>query len=997
MRYLISLLFTMNAFALHNCVTVYEASGSAQGARPTLIHRWFARGEVAGYPRPLVGGASPSAWQADVKSRWDDGSVRVAYISWRQDLAANGSIQACFENSTDRSSAGDDAATSVAALTQAQMIGFDTGAGEGSWNGIAEGTVNSLSYSANAKTMLAAGNWSYWLKGPVVTWVVTEDRSTALSFDFGWEYDSGAAAWKAPTNDRYKSLHPIFCVQFWPDPDGAGSLTAWPGVEVDAILWNASTTRLQRLPLDLLRVLTGDGSTVSYSQSPANFYARRTWHAVVWSGTTPASVVTDYNLKYLVHSGAIPSYDYRITVAAGQADSDLSDYSNRVGAEKPEWCLSTSYCGNWMKYERNTGGRGDIGLIPRYYIRFLYGMGNAGYTTAKRLSLWNNLIIGNADGGSSRPVHFLETDTVYRTGSREFFTGSTPAFGRIVSIQSRPNLTLSDGYTFTTNGFETNNPTTPDGIFPACTSGPCDGDVNLMGQVDYSGSWSPDPNHWPSTMFVPWLLTGRPFYVWEQQFSGAFVLSSATSGRDGMITTPACTNGGLNNYGRWGDWGLLYQNANQRRNAWALREVYLAGVASPDGTAERDYFERALKNTDEAMEGYYNVTDGLYPPSDSACTGYVQSTTTDKWCAGNESLRFFGSNPLRLTYRGQEASGVDGPFNYAAGTCASLQVPHIGYLTTVYGAITQGAVFRHGGRPIFSSAMRELGKMQGDLVLSPDVNPFWASTLRPALINTGGTIRYPQTWADYASYIERQRTLYADVNATALTILAEGNTGSTYAPFDEAVTWAIKVDDEWMLGSTIGCNSCSNYDNRYNTPGAVYVTFNVQRRGIWGTTATDHAAGAPVVFQKLYGPSNTTGGYSFIELAGTALTADVAGSFGSGAKAHEWNRSNVTYQHWFATDTNSPMWAFMLKEKITNVRVTSGAGMLALRWVAPNGEACRVYVGGFKPTRTNDEEDAAATVRSREQTYLATQLSTGTAYYRISCGTARVSGEVEIE
>lgn len=106
-------------------------------ARPVLIHRWFAQGEIPGYAKPpdRRGGSGGVAVRRDEPvGRRQPG---VAYVSWRQDITSGGSVVADFVSDANRSSAGGDAATSAAAMDQAAMLGFD--AGDGGWNVVAEG------------------------------------------------------------------------------------------------------------------------------------------------------------------------------------------------------------------------------------------------------------------------------------------------------------------------------------------------------------------------------------------------------------------------------------------------------------------------------------------------------------------------------------------------------------------------------------------------------------------------------------------------------------------------------------------------------------------------------------------------------------------------------------------------------------------------------------------------------------------------------------------
>jgi len=181
---LASLLFPWLLPALNNSVTIYEAAGVTQTGRPHSVARWFARGELAGYPKPYVrGGAEITPWQADVKTRWADGSVQFAIVSFNYDLAANGSLAVEFRNSSARSSS-----PANNGLTPAELLAFNGG----SWGAKIETTTSGVTQAASARAMLqalasGAEQLRCWLCGPVVTQMIIEDRTPALAYDFGFQ------------------------------------------------------------------------------------------------------------------------------------------------------------------------------------------------------------------------------------------------------------------------------------------------------------------------------------------------------------------------------------------------------------------------------------------------------------------------------------------------------------------------------------------------------------------------------------------------------------------------------------------------------------------------------------------------------------------------------------------------------------------------------------------------------------------------------------------
>ncbi|MBE7543854.1 MAG: hypothetical protein HS123_15980 [Solibacteraceae bacterium] len=127
MRGLMLLALALPGWALSNAVTVH-ATTAVPAAQIHKVPRYFAKGEVAGFPRPHVDGVAAAAWQADVKNRWPDGSVRFAVIHFQAAVAENGSIVVDFRGTTDACHLGSQAVCEAAALTGPQMLDYRSGA-----------------------------------------------------------------------------------------------------------------------------------------------------------------------------------------------------------------------------------------------------------------------------------------------------------------------------------------------------------------------------------------------------------------------------------------------------------------------------------------------------------------------------------------------------------------------------------------------------------------------------------------------------------------------------------------------------------------------------------------------------------------------------------------------------------------------------------------------------------------------------------------------------
>src|SRR5271167_4998948 len=150
-----------------NSVTVTETSGLNQPARPFAISRVFAMGEIANFAQARVNG-TPVLTQCDVRTRWPDGSVKHAEITFIADLPASATLTVDFVNQATGNNSGP--------LDKAGMLALN-------WDGEIDIT-NGSTLSTHARQIVSdwAGNASdrrvtYWRTGPICTQVILEDSS----------------------------------------------------------------------------------------------------------------------------------------------------------------------------------------------------------------------------------------------------------------------------------------------------------------------------------------------------------------------------------------------------------------------------------------------------------------------------------------------------------------------------------------------------------------------------------------------------------------------------------------------------------------------------------------------------------------------------------------------------------------------------------------------------------------------------------------------------
>jgi len=393
MRLLLFLLLSLPALAASNSITIKDTSNSAQTNRPFTISRVFAKGDIAHFPKAVIGGTQITT-QADVKTRWLDGSVQHAMVSFLASVGASASITVDF---VDQASGNNTGQMDKAAILNAN------------WGARIEATANSLTQAADARQIITDWNGqasdtrvTYWLKGPVCTQVVLEDQTMALQYDMGW--------------DTYKPLHPIFVVTLYP------GYTA--GVKTEMILENEWTTKLEDQTYSLSLKTGKTNPTQVYSKANYLHAAKTRWRKVFWVGTAPKAVSIDHNLPYLISTQAVPNFDTSVTLTSGQINSAVNAFNSS------DKCDLGGH-GLWIQYLPMTGGRPDIGTFPTWYSQYLFSMDAGLY----------NAITGLSACAGYNSNHLRES----ATGKKFDSAKQLDAFGKPISIDARPTIYVDLG------------------------------------------------------------------------------------------------------------------------------------------------------------------------------------------------------------------------------------------------------------------------------------------------------------------------------------------------------------------------------------------------------------------------------------------------------------------------------------------------------------------------------------------------------------------------
>lgn len=267
--------------------------------------------------------------------------------------------------------------------------------------------------------------------------------------------------------------------------------------------------------------ITEGGRTV-FAMPKITEYQYQDWHTIIRSdGRAPINVVHD--VAAMERANAVPSYELKY----GVAPKALAEEVRQI--RQPGWDKPLAVDGI-TQYMPMTGGRPDIGpttvansiwLITQNPIAAVYA-------------------IGQADAGGAIPWHMFNLKT-----------------GNFITLFDYPNIWM-DG-----------------------RGGPNSGTTGLTQQVYDKTGWSADNAHEPDLAFIPYLMTGRRYYLDQL---------NAEASWDETSFWPA-------DQARHEGEGIVVDASNQVRGAaWSLREIGDAAYINPDGSAMKAFFTRMVAN-----------------------------------------------------------------------------------------------------------------------------------------------------------------------------------------------------------------------------------------------------------------------------------------------------------------------------------------------------------------------------------------------------------------
>ena len=373
----------------NNYITVRNFSKSSQADVPFQIGRAFIKGEIRSAPALFVNALEIES-QSDVKTRWPDGSVKFAVVSFYiSNIASNESLVVRFGNK--------DIPSNAAGLSKDQMsapsFNFDAQ--------IRMLSAGNAGVTVSALQMLKAGHYKVWAAGPIATTVVLADHTSQRTFDLGL--------------DQIKSFRPIFHATFWPKVNK---------VRVRLAGEVSNTQMLRDMTYDVELTVGNSTPKVVYQKSAVIHHTGARWSRSAWINGAPSTEVgVDHNIGYLAQTLAIPNYNPSVKVSDVAIDQTYA-----------KWVASSRGildAGGWQKYMPGGGGRPDIGLTTTWHALWLY---SANPKAAE-------MALGQSDLAGAWPMHFREGDaTKYFDAARK-----VPAIGLPVSLFGRPTMMTALG------------------------------------------------------------------------------------------------------------------------------------------------------------------------------------------------------------------------------------------------------------------------------------------------------------------------------------------------------------------------------------------------------------------------------------------------------------------------------------------------------------------------------------------------------------------------
>lgn len=393
-----------------------------------------------------------------------------------------------------------------------------------------------------------------------------------------------------------------------------------------------STNVTVRLASDDFTPFSGSSLTAQINTQVTSTRYRK----VFWSGTTPGHIRIDYNFPYLISTKALVNYDQTIAVA----NPEHGYYGN------------TKCCGGWAYTDWATTDMGDLGgfngwesayanvgegaPLQRHDVVYLYNMSaDCGTPNGKCAKSWD-MLTGEVDANASTtlvgvnggggdwfnlgnvPFHMRESRTVAGGGNQ--------TAGNLFYCRTFENKNVAGNAT-TANCSGVGDGNVPDPTGPNNATGKAlsrhahstdqflntaTKPVAAVGTVMLqAGGWALNEAyyHWMDFAYLPYLLTGSPFYLEEEYLSASYELAGTNSTQNLPYTSNKI---------------FAYSNPDgycPRCLAWPLATTGHAAFIAPDGSAEASYYSSMVNSNVEVLEGVMGITGTTLTPASLNCSG----------------------------------------------------------------------------------------------------------------------------------------------------------------------------------------------------------------------------------------------------------------------------------------------------------------------------------------------------------------------------------------
>jgi hypothetical protein len=702
-------------------VRIIDASRHEQTNRPISIPRPFVQGEIPNFAQASING-TPLLTQCDVKNRWPDGSLKFAIVSFIvPTIQANGSVVVSFSNQTSGNSTG--------YLTQSEMLSpaynFD---GQIQLSGTFSHSISARSVLTSAGSCSDPGNdvdagrylCTFWLKGPIVTAVILEDRTTARGFDVNTDGATG------------NPLHPIFEAWFYPQNNA---------VQLGYTLedsWASTTPTMSARDQTYSLVLTGGDTNpvIKYTNGTFKQITRSRWHKTFWlNQADPLTNLTiDYNWPYLAQTKFLPHWDTNLQITPSLIRAKVTAFtsSSRVLEGCPRCYSGGAGIGNFEK-ELDAGGAADWhGPLTTWDIIYLISQNPSIYS----------VMIGNADLGGRIPYFYREADT--NAGHGQWFdapNNTVGTFGRVISINARTEISLDD---------VTNTVKQCHVDYPADY-------INFGGSGQDTDGWEADTSHWPNLAYASYLTTGQYAYYEEQMMQSAYAIGDTPGTRPcrGAALTQASLRQGA--IGIWFDDG-------ERNQDWIVRENIIGAFIAVDGSPEKTYFLNQIIDNIAVWEGSRGlVCDATALGTGSGHLGLCGGTGQSTYYSYGQTVRGPAGGHYAGTTLGSWTIGFPGlsqaPLNTTGPNTPGAENSHF---QNAYSGLVLGWLDDVGYCPHTTGQCQFLGYIANyylNVALNPAANIFsLADYVYPTLDNSSGQIT---SWAENNTFYATQTAAWS--------------------------------------------------------------------------------------------------------------------------------------------------------------------------------------------------------------------------------------------